>query len=203
MKHREHQQSAEQESTPTEPEAADNIFNNFGDREVYTYSIAILVKGDAEGGTMMSAIVAFSTYHGMDYVGLVNGATLTGASYFRDMPYLTQEHVLPAAPTNQMSYGKSDKKEQLERVFASAALSIARPTAIYALLKFKEVRPTCRTKFDLEEDHPKLSIMRDLLNGVKGGSLFQFNMLLKTINFDILLKVCWYSRKPPWFNRGS
>lgn len=86
----------------------------------------------------MSAIGAFSTY-GMDHVGLVNSARLTGQSYFRNFFCVTLEYMLPAAPTNEMSYEKSVKKEQLERVFAGAPLSIFRPTAIYALLKFNQV----------------------------------------------------------------
>ena len=86
----------------------------------------------------MSAIGTFSTY-GIDQVSLVNSATLTGQSYFRKLSYVTAEYKLPADPTNQRSHDKSVKKKQLERVFAGAALSIARPTAIYALLKFKQV----------------------------------------------------------------
>jgi len=146
----------------------------------------------------MSAIGTFSTY-GIDQVSLVNSATLTGQSYFRKLSYVTAEYKLPADPTNQRSHDKSVKKKQLERVFAGAALSIARPTAIYALLKFKQARPTCRTKFDLA--HPKSS-MRTLVKWCKEGQYFNLNMVLKTINFDILLKVYWDSREPPWFNRG-
>jgi hypothetical protein len=103
----------------------------------------------------MSAIGTFSTY-GIDQVSLVNSATLTGQSYFRNLSYMTPEHMPPAAPMIQMSHEKSVKKEQLERVFAGAALSIVRLTAIYALLQFKEIPPTCSTKFDLA--HPKSSM---------------------------------------------
>jgi hypothetical protein len=103
----------------------------------------------------MSAIRALSTY-GIDQVSLVNSATLTGQSYFRKLSYVTPEYKLPADPTNQRSHDKSVKKKQLERVFADAALSIVRLTAIYALLKFKEIPPTCSTKFDLA--HPKSSM---------------------------------------------
>jgi len=111
----------------------------------------------------MSAIGAFSTY-GIDQVSLVNSAILTGQSYFRNLSYVTPEHMPLAAPMIQMSHEKSVKKKQLERVFAGAALSIVRLTAIYALLQFKEIPPTCSTKFDLA--HPKSS-MRAFANGVR------------------------------------
>jgi hypothetical protein len=86
----------------------------------------------------MSAIRAFSTYN-MDHVGLVNSATMTGQSYFRNLFCVTLEYMLPAASTNHISHEKSVKKVQLERVFAGATLSFVWPTAIYGLLKFKKV----------------------------------------------------------------
>lgn len=122
----------------------------------------------------MSAIGAFSTY-GMEQVSLVNSAILTGQSYFRNLSYVTPEHMPPAAPIIQMLHEKSVKKEQLERVFAGAALSIVRLTAIYALLKFKEIPPTCSTKFDLA--HPKSS-MRAFAKGCKEGQYFNWDMML-------------------------
>jgi hypothetical protein len=80
----------------------------------------IRVEDDAEVG-ILSAIGAFSTY-GIDFVGLVNGTTLTGQSYFRKLSCVTREYKLPAVPTSYTSYEKPVKKEQLERVIAGAAL---------------------------------------------------------------------------------
>jgi hypothetical protein len=122
----------------------------------------------------MSAIGTFSTY-GTDQVSLVNSATLTGQSYFRNLSYMTPEHMPPAAPMIQMSHEKSVKKEQLERVFAGAALSIVRLTAIYALLQFKEIPPTCSTKFDLA--HPKSS-MRAFAKWCKESQYINWDMML-------------------------
>jgi hypothetical protein len=102
----------------------------------------------------VTAIGAFSTY-GVDLVCRVNNATLTGQSYFRNLSYVTPEHKLSAAPANQTSREKSVRKEHLERLFAGAALSIIKPAAICALLKFKEVPGICNTNFDLA--HSKLS----------------------------------------------
>ena len=100
----------------------------------------------------MSAIRAFSTYS-MDHVGLVNSATLTGQSYFRNLFCVTLEYMLPAAHTNHISYKKSVKKEQLEMVFAGATLSVVWPTAIYALLKFKQVGIVDSYSVSLEVDN--------------------------------------------------
>ena len=122
----------------------------------------------------MSTIGTFSTY-GIDQVSLVNSATLTGQSYFRNLSYVTPEHMPPAAPMIQMSHEKSVKKEQLERVFAGAALSTVRLTAIYALLQFKEMPPTCSTKFDLA--HPKSS-MRAFAKWCKESQYINWDMML-------------------------
>jgi hypothetical protein len=81
----------------------------------------------------------------------------------------------PAAPMIQMSHEKSVKKKQLERVFAGAALSIFRLTAIYALLQFKEIPPTCSTKFDLA--HPKSSM----------GAFAKWCKESQYINWDMML----------------
>jgi hypothetical protein len=97
----------------------------------------------------MSAIRAFSTYS-MDHVGLVNSATLTGQSYFRNLFCVTLEYMLPA---NHISHEKSVKKVQLERVFAGATLSFVWPTAIYALLKFKKVGIVDSNCVSLEVDN--------------------------------------------------
>jgi hypothetical protein len=107
----------------------------------------VLVKGEAEVG-IMSAIGAFSNYR-MDQVSPLNSATQTGQSYFRNLSCMIPEYKPPAASTDQMSYKKSVKKEQLERVFNGAALGIVRPTAIYALFKFKRVQESCTTKLYL------------------------------------------------------
>jgi hypothetical protein len=58
---------------------------------------------------------------------------------------LTYEDKLPAAATNQTPQEKSNKKQRVERVFTDAALNIVKPTAIYAVVKFKEVLATCST----------------------------------------------------------
>jgi hypothetical protein len=137
------------------------------------YSIAILVKGDREVG-ILAAIGAFLTY-GTDNVCLVNSATLAGQSYFRNLSCVTPEYKLPATPTNETSHESSVKKVQSEGMFAGAALSIIKPTAIYALLKFKEVRATCSTIFDFA--HPKLS-MRAFVKWCKVGQYFNWDMVL-------------------------
>jgi hypothetical protein len=92
----------------------------------------------------VGTIGAFSTY-GMDHVDLVNNTTLTGLCYFRRLWRVTREYKLPAAPTNQTPQEKSVKKQQLERVLAGAGLTIVKPAAIYAVVKFKEVQATCTT----------------------------------------------------------
>jgi hypothetical protein len=107
------------------------------------YSVAILVKDDAEVGTV-GTVGAFSTYRRND-VNLVNNTTLTGQSCFGNLSRVTYEYKLPAAATNQTPQEKSNKKQHMERVFADAALNIVKPTAIYAVLKFKEVLATCST----------------------------------------------------------
>jgi hypothetical protein len=122
----------------------------------------------------MSAIGAFSNY-GMDQVSPVNSATLTGQSYFRNLCYMIPEFKPPVASTDQMSYEKSVKKEQLERVFNGAALSIVRPTAIYALFKFKRVRTSRTTKLYLALR--KLSI-RAFIKRCKETQYFNWNMAL-------------------------
>jgi hypothetical protein len=86
---------------------------------------------------------AFSTY-GRDHVDLVNNTTLTGQSYFRQLSRVTYEYKLPEAAMNQTPQ-KSAMKPHLERVLADAALTIVKPTAIYVVLKFKEVLATCST----------------------------------------------------------
>jgi hypothetical protein len=103
---------------------------------VYIYSVAILVKGNAEVGGIVGTVGAFSTYR-RDDVDLLNNTTLTGQSYFRNLSRVTFEYKLPAAATNQTPQKKSNKKQHVERVFADAALNIIKPTAIYAVLKFR------------------------------------------------------------------
>ena len=92
----------------------------------------------------MDTVGAFSTYR-RNEVDLVNNTTLTGQSYFGNLPCVTYEYKLPAAATNQTPQEKSNKKQRVERVFADAALNIVKPTANYAVLKFKEVLATCNT----------------------------------------------------------
>ncbi len=121
----------------------------------------------------MSAIGAFSNY-GMDQVSTVNSATLTGQSYFRNLCCMIPEYKPPAASTDQMSYDKSVKKEQLERVFNGEALSIVRPTAIYALFKFKRVQATCTTKLYLAV--PKVT--RAFIKWCKETQYFNWKMAL-------------------------
>jgi hypothetical protein len=140
----------------------------------------------------VSAIGAFST-HGVDLVCLVNSAILTGQSYFRNLSCVTPEYKLPAAPANQTSQEKSVEKEHLERLFAGAALSIIKPTAICALFKFKEVPGIFSTNFDLA--HSKLSV-RALLNGVKTVNIST------PINLGILLQVYRDITEPLYVNRG-
>jgi hypothetical protein len=120
----------------------------------------------------------------MDYVGLVNGTTPTGQSYFRKLSCMTRKYKLPVAPTSYTSYEKPVKKEQLERVIAGAALSIIKPTTIYALLKFKKYSQSAALilTFDLANpNYPR----RHLLNGVK-TAIFQLKYST-CINFGILL----------------
>ena len=58
---------------------------------------------------------------------------------------------------NQVSKISTTKAAaKLESVFASTTLSIIKPIAIHALLKFKEVRATYSIKFDLTQ--PKSSV---------------------------------------------
>lgn len=92
----------------------------------------------------MGTVGAFSTCRRND-VDLVNNTTLTGQSCFGNLSRVTYEYKLPAAATNQTPQEKSNKKQHMERVFADAALNIVKPTAIYAVLKFKEVLATCST----------------------------------------------------------
>jgi hypothetical protein len=132
----------------------------------------------------VSAIGTFSTY-GIDDVGLVNSTTLTSHSYFRNLSCVTCECKLPAAPTNQTSTEKAAGKERLERVFLSTALSILKPTAICALLKFNELCSTCSTKFGLA--HPKLSI-RAFVKRCKDGPIFKLDYDT-SINFGILFEI--------------
>lgn len=122
----------------------------------------------------MSAIGAFSNYR-MDQVSPLNSATLTGQSYFRNLTCMIPEYKPPAASTDQMSYKESVKKEQLERVFNGAALGIVRPTAIYALFKFKRVQATCTTKLYLAVR--KLSI-RAFIKWCKETQYLNWNMAL-------------------------
>jgi hypothetical protein len=61
-------------------------------------------------------------------------------------------------------FSTTEAAAKLEGVFPSSALSIIKPTAICALLKFKELRAIYNIKFNLA--HPKLSV-RALLNAVK------------------------------------
>ena len=91
----------------------------------------------------MGTTGTFSTY-GRDHVDLVNNTTLTGQSYFRQLSRVTYEYKLPEVAMNQTPQ-KSAIKPHLERVFADAALTIVKPTAIYVVLKFKEVLATCST----------------------------------------------------------
>jgi hypothetical protein len=84
-------------SSPTAPEAVATFSTTRRPRSIYSF--AILVKR-AAGIGIVSAIGAFST-HGMDLVCLVNSATLTRQSYFRNLSCVTPEYKLPAAPTNQ------------------------------------------------------------------------------------------------------
>jgi hypothetical protein len=100
----------------------------------------------------MNTIRAFSTY-GMDHVGLVNSAALTGERYLRNLFCVTLEYMLPAITTNHISHEKSVKKEQLERVFADGTLSVVWSTAIYALLKFKQVGIVDSHRVSLEVDN--------------------------------------------------
>ena len=111
----------------------------------------VLVKDQAEVG-IMSAIGAFSNYR-MDQVSPLNSTTLTGQSYFRNLFCVTLEYMLPAASTNHISHEKSVKKEQLERVFADGTLSVVWSTAIYALLKFKQVGIVDSHRVSLEVDN--------------------------------------------------
>jgi hypothetical protein len=115
----------------------------------------IRVEDDAEVG-ILSAIAAFSTY-GKDFVALVNGTTPTVQSYFRKLSCMTREHKLPVAPTSYTSYEKPVKKEQLERVIAGGALSIIKPTTIYALLKFKKYSQSAALILTFDLANPKLS----------------------------------------------
>ena len=71
---------------------------------------------------------------------------------------------LPWGPNQVSKFSTTKAAAKLESVFASAALSIIKPIAICALLKFKEVRAIYSIKFNLTQ--PKLSA-RALLIGVK------------------------------------
>jgi hypothetical protein len=77
---------------------------------------------------------------------------------------------LPWGPNQVSKFSTTKGAAKLESFFASAALSIIKPIAICALLKFKELRAIYSIKFNLTQ--PKLSA-RALLIGVK-TSIFQF-----------------------------
>ena len=94
-------------SNPTVPKQL-VTFSTWRTTEKCIYSVAILVKGDADVG-IVGTVGAFSTY-GRDHVDLVNNTTLTGQSYFRKSSRVTYEYKLPAAATNQMPQEKSNKK---------------------------------------------------------------------------------------------
>jgi hypothetical protein len=63
---------------------------------------------------------------------------------------------LPWGPNQVSKFSTTKAAAKLESVFASAALSILKPIAICALLKFNEVRAIYRIKFNLTQ--PKLSV---------------------------------------------
>ena len=83
-----------------------------------------------------------------------------------------RQESLPWGPNQVSKFSTTKAAEKLESVFARAALSIIKPIAICALLKFKEVRAIYCNKFNLTL--PKLSV-RGLLIGVK------------TVNISILI----------------
>ena len=63
---------------------------------------------------------------------------------------------LPWDPNQVSQFSTTKAAAKLESVFASAALSIIKPIAICALLKFKEVRAIYSIEFNLTQ--PKLSV---------------------------------------------
>jgi len=79
---------------------------------------------------------------------------------------------LPGDPNQVSKFSTTKAAAKLESVFASATLSIIKPIAICALLKFKEVRAIYNIKFNLTQS--KLSV-RAYLIGVK------------TVNISILI----------------
>jgi len=63
---------------------------------------------------------------------------------------------LPWGPNRVSKFSTTKAPAKLESVFASTTLSIIKPIAICALLKFKEVRAIYSIKFNLTR--PKLSV---------------------------------------------
>lgn len=63
---------------------------------------------------------------------------------------------LPWDPNQVSKFSTTKAGAKLESVFASAALSIIKPIAICALLKFEEVRAIYSIEFNLTQ--PKLSV---------------------------------------------
>ena len=63
---------------------------------------------------------------------------------------------LPWGPNQVSKFSTTKAAAKLESVFASAALSIIKPIAICALLKFKEVRAISSIEYSLTQ--PKLSV---------------------------------------------
>jgi hypothetical protein len=155
----------------TEPKAACNVFYILTPTKYY--HTAILVKG-APAVDIMSAVGPFSTY-GIDHVSLVNNATLTSQSYFRNLCCITAGYKSfpQQPPIDQMSYEKSVNKEHLERSFYVALLSIDMPATIHLLLKFKIVQGNLQHELYLA--HPKLSI-RAFIKWCKEAQVFNCNM---------------------------